>query len=107
MSVVNVSTWIITLIQIIFLIVLKCILFYVIIHSLQINSLLKMNSPQFLENYFAEVNINKLNTVFSITPITDKTFTEPDNMSNTRSILLETGTAYLRENYCSTQIWLW
>jgi hypothetical protein len=36
--------------------------------------------------------------------ITDKTFIEPDNMSNTRSILLETGTAYLRENYCLTQI---
>ena len=106
MSVVNVSTWIITLIQIIFLIVLKCILFYVIIHSLQINSLLKMNSPHFSENYFAEVNINKLNTIFSITPITDKTFAEHDNMSNTTSVLLQTGTAYLRENYCLTQILL-
>jgi hypothetical protein len=28
-------------------------------------------------------------------------------MSNTRSILLETGTAYLRENYCLTQILFW
>ena len=32
-------------------------------HSFQINSLLKMISPHFLENYFAEVKIKKLKTI--------------------------------------------
>jgi hypothetical protein len=32
-------------------------------HSFQINSLLKMIFPHFLENYFAEVKIKKLKTI--------------------------------------------
>ena len=32
-------------------------------HSFQINSLLKMIPPHFLEKYFAEVNIKKLKTI--------------------------------------------
>ena len=46
----------------------------------------------------------KLKRIFSISPITDKTFTKPVDMSKTTSVLLETGTTYLREHYCSTQI---
>ena len=32
-------------------------------HSFQINSLLKMIPPHFLENYFAALNIKKLKTI--------------------------------------------
>ena len=34
-------------------------------HSFQINSLLKMIFPHFLENYFAEVKIKKLKTIIN------------------------------------------